>query len=218
MQSVITANQQQAIQLYGHIMTEIKIRTAAIEANVAIGKFSPDRLMYEFCFLQLRMICELIALGCLVAHGDITRNTPLSDKEWSAGEITNKLGKLHADFYPTPVSDSLPAKPRPPNTPITQGRTLTPKTAGFLTKGDLRSLNGRSGDILHRPSLKKFLASRPPSANEFSDIGEWCKKIKNLLSHHTIVLSDNKTMIVCIMRNANDGNVQVIVAEKIQSL
>lgn len=63
----------EAASLYADLMNEVKVRIAAIDAGTGglLGAL-PAPIVQEHCYLQLRMCCELIALGCLVAHGDIT--------------------------------------------------------------------------------------------------------------------------------------------------
>ena len=55
----------------------------------------------EVCFLQIRMICELLAFACLVAHEDIkAARAPKFTNESHAATILRKLEELHADFFP----------------------------------------------------------------------------------------------------------------------
>jgi|SRR5882724_2304781 len=65
----------------------------------------------EFCYLQLRMLCELIAVGCLVVHGDVEGTKGLC-KVWAADKVMKRLEKLHPDFYPHPMVFTFP-KPGP---------------------------------------------------------------------------------------------------------
>lgn len=58
----------------------------------------PNGAIIEFCFLQLRMLCELIALGCLTAHGDLEAGK--LKKSHKADQIIRRLEVLHPDFYP----------------------------------------------------------------------------------------------------------------------
>ena len=84
----------QIATLYADLMEEAKARIAAIDT--AINKTTallPPTFIQEFCFLQLRMLCELIALGCLVAHGDIAETSKLK-AEWSADDIIKALKKI----------------------------------------------------------------------------------------------------------------------------
>ena len=95
--------QQSIIGAYAAIMDEVKIRLDDI--NMLIGNRGglAGHVVAESCYLQLRMCCELIALGCLVAHGDIeaTKSKGLQ-KVYSAEKIIQVLAKLHPDFYPEP--------------------------------------------------------------------------------------------------------------------
>ena len=86
-----TKEQMASIQLYADLLGEAKIRIGIINHFITGKAELPGPLIRQSAFLQLRMLCELIALGCLVAHGDITRRTKLR-KEWSAYRII--AGKL----------------------------------------------------------------------------------------------------------------------------
>ena len=55
-------------KVYLHCMVEIKERLRVIETIQSIEM--PSLFVKEACFLQLRYVCELIAIGCLVAQGD----------------------------------------------------------------------------------------------------------------------------------------------------
>jgi hypothetical protein len=76
-----TAKQNDSINLYAAIMEEAKLRLNSIDMALGGATILPHQLVREFCFLQLRMLCELIALGCLTAHGDIEATTKLRN-EW----------------------------------------------------------------------------------------------------------------------------------------
>jgi hypothetical protein len=152
------------------------------------------------------MLCELIALGCLTAHGDIEATTKLRN-EWSADKIIDRLDSLHPHFYPLPVHQKF--VPGPP----VQHWHLEPVSNGWLTRAELLTLNGKSGDTLHRGSMKKLLSPRTPIQTNFPDIASWAGKISVLLNHHQISLMGGQ-YIICMLRNAGDGNnVQVAIAE-----
>jgi hypothetical protein len=94
-----TAEQREAMQLYANIMEEIKLRLEGINHATAGQTGMPFPLVNEFCFLQLRMLCELIALGCLVAHGDIeATRTRKYRTAYAADDIIKMLEALHSDF------------------------------------------------------------------------------------------------------------------------
>jgi len=99
------------------------------KSGAATGKTGfPSVIVREFCYLQLRMLCELIALACLVAHGDITAAQPNKlRKAYEADKILAQLATLHQHFYPQPIR----WKDR------TAGQLEIIQTGNFLTKEEL---------------------------------------------------------------------------------
>jgi len=83
-----TKTQLNAQLLYANLLEEIKLRIATID-HCTLG-FSGLAVPFvkDFCYLQIRMICELVALGCLVAHGDIKQTSSENmQRAWSADKI-----------------------------------------------------------------------------------------------------------------------------------
>src|SRR3981189_3786866 len=108
----------QTIQLYCSVMEEIKFRLEWIR-NVIHAKISiAQTIGRDICYLELRMICELIAFGCLVAHGDIkaTRAAKLMKDRYQADFLVNAMAELHPEFYPVAMIPliSQPAIPTIP--------------------------------------------------------------------------------------------------------
>jgi len=96
-----------AMTLYTAMMGEIKIRINSILELRRAGHFVPipAQVLYESSYLQLRYICELIAMGCLVVHGDIpATKTKHMQKAYAADEIIKRLSEIHPNFYPHPVT------------------------------------------------------------------------------------------------------------------
>ena len=183
------------MRLYAGLMEEIKVRLFSIDLAVSGSINLPHQLLHEYCHLQLRMACELIALACLTAHGDIQEATSLL-KEWSPERIFDKLTKLHPYFYPWPV-EWLPKRE--------DGVALFRHVhEGFLTKEGLLELNGLCGDALHRGSLKKLLRPKMPLIKKFPEITQACIEIRALLEHHRIVLLDNN-LIFCNLSDPENG-------------
>jgi hypothetical protein len=181
--------------LYRALMEEVKVRLDAIGYASAAKAGIPRAMIREFCFLQLRMVCELIALACLAAHGDIQGTTGLR-KKYAADEIIKKLESLHPNFYPLPVRLGGGRS---------QVRHATPIEAGFLTKGGLLSLYGRCGGVLHRGTLKKLLSGEAQPKVDLRDLAAWREQIAVLLGIHFIQLHNGERM-VCILRDVDDGN------------
>jgi len=196
-----TKEQQEAINLYAAILEEARIRLSSITAATGDSTGLPTQLAMEYCYLQLRMLCELIALGCLTAHGDITgAKSPKLQKEWSADKIMGGLEALNPNFYPHPVQ--LTSDP---------GRLHIDRlTSGFLTKGELIRLYGKCGDRLHRGTLKKLIGQKVVHTAAYDEVITWTNKIVVLLKEHHIASIDNLTHFICQL--AAGGHARVALA------
>lgn len=202
---MITKTQQAAIDLYQGLMEEVKLRIRSVELAISgLLTFHPF-IIREFAYLQLRMICELIALGCLTAHGDLPGASSKNlRKAWSADEIIKALELLHPDFYPHPVKQVV----------YPTHHVLEPVTSGFLTKDELLSLNGKCGDIVHRGSVKKLLTGPISVEATHPDAAEWLGKIKTLLGVHRIGLKGGSSHVICVLSaELAKGAAQVAFAE-----
>ena len=148
------------MDLYSALMEEIKIRLGAIEHAVKGQTHLVGPLVREFSYLQLRMICEVIALGSLVAHGDIDATKANKfRKEYAADKILDQLEALHPNFYPQPAIQAAH-----------DTHHLVPLTSGFITKPELLALYHQCGDTLHRGNFKKLLSPRTPIQSNFAEV------------------------------------------------
>lgn len=92
----------EASGIYAALMEEARTRLETLRRAVDGDLGLPPFAVHDFGYLQLRLLCEIIALGCLVAHGDIAAARPLR-KAYEADRIVRQLGKLHPGFYPVPA-------------------------------------------------------------------------------------------------------------------
>src|ERR1700731_861855 len=102
-----------AQSLYANVLGEVNFRVAAInQCTLGQSGLAPP-FVKDFCYLQIRMICELVAIGCLVAHGDIKQTGSKNlQEQWSAAKIMDALDKLHPHFYPRPVKQTPTTEPK----------------------------------------------------------------------------------------------------------
>ena len=178
---------------YTDLMQEIKERLYTIEDVLSGRTALGGPLAHEFCFLQLRFICECISYACVVAHAYIVElQAPKFQKEWSADALIRKLDGLHEDFYPKPrtmmVSES--------------GVRLDEINSPYLTKADLKKLNGLCGDKLHRGSPEKY-AFNPTAERLTADrqtIIEFGNKVFRLMESHLLSNRDQPRYILCRFR------------------
>ncbi|MEO8241623.1 MAG: hypothetical protein ABI832_04880 [bacterium] len=195
-----------AVQTYQSLMVEAKARALSIDTLTRDQRGIPSPLIHEYGVLQIRMLCEIIGLGCLVAHGDLVKQSShLVKKAYKPGEIFAELEKLHSDFFPVPM--------RPEKTEA--GWHMADYTGGpYAAKSEIIKIWNSCGDILHRGSLKRLVKEQNPVQKDFSDLNQWGQKILNLLSNHRI-LRENRRQVIVTFLQVDDlsGTVQVVIAE-----
>jgi hypothetical protein len=86
---------------YATLMDEARARLDAIPIiHSALGPFVPTYVVDESAYTQLRMVCEIIAIGCLVAHGDIP-----ATRDYGGGIRGRQgFGSIRAPISPPPVA------------------------------------------------------------------------------------------------------------------
>lgn len=62
---------QAVLNTYANLMASIKSRQSILRDLISNPRRYPELIVMELAQLQIRMISETLALGCLVAHGDI---------------------------------------------------------------------------------------------------------------------------------------------------
>jgi len=189
---------QKSCQIYARLMEEIKRRQLVIGQVLGHTISMPQMAAFEFCYMQLRKICEVFALGCLAAHGDIPEVRSKLQSTYNADQIMKQLTRIHSRFYPVPSKQTVDQVTQRPI-------QVTPITAGFLTKDELLTLYGQCGNYLHRGTIRQLLGKWEPTL-DFEKINAWISKIVTLLNHHQIQTSQADIQIWVLM-HAEDGNV-----------
>jgi hypothetical protein len=205
-----TKDDEVAMNLYKSIMEEVKIRALSINTATNVPNGLPQPLIREYCYLQLRMICELVALCCLVAHGDITK-TKYFHKAYKADDILKRLEELHPDFFPYPVKPTI----TPPSPSSPGSIQLEDVATDYLKKEELIRLYGKCGDVLHKGNLRRLLSPQKSSPNNpYREITEWGQKMLNLLSCHRISRVGKQFHWLALLQvDAIGGGVQIAIAE-----
>jgi hypothetical protein len=197
----LVPQQQQALATYIALMGEARARLAWIDFFVS-GKSALDNVIARECaYLQIRLTCELVALSCLVAHGDIAETqAPKLQKQWSASVIFAELERLHPDFFPNP-------------------RRLVSRGPGhwhfdfvthnYLNREQFVQLYGRTGDSLHRGNLKNIVSGKDARTSNLEEVKAEGEALRGLLWIHEMPLVSGDRF-VCLMENA-EGEVQALV-------
>jgi hypothetical protein len=179
------------LNAYLGLMEEARDRLLAMDTALERRTGLPPGAIKEYCFLQLRMLCELIALGCLMAHGDL--QTGKLKGKYEADKIIRGLQRLHPDFYPVAA--------------IRTDKGPRLYEDGFLTKEELRKLYWRCGDVLHRGSFRAH-SSKQYSVADIEEIRTWKKKIE-AFSCHGIYTAGNKSMMLFYLREDGRASCEI---------
>jgi hypothetical protein len=110
-----TAKQQAIVDQYRFLMEELTTRLGWIAVTLGGETGLLGESIREFCFLQLRMICELIGLACLTAHGDLVGASKL-DGEYIPQA---RLSRLWTGF----TANSIQSQPCAGRSALSHGRT-----------------------------------------------------------------------------------------------
>jgi hypothetical protein len=183
-------------QLYLDLMDEARIRITGIGSVIEHRNQWAPKLLEEFVYLQLRMLCEIIAVGCLIAHGDIKDRKTL--KAWSAQAIMDALDRIGADSYPRGVKISVDEK--------TKELTWDYHKDTQLSKKELVALWNKCGAFLHRGALSKLLANIGKQLKvELDPVLSDVEKIQNLLAQHVIFAADNHSHFLVALLTTEGG-------------
>jgi len=182
---------QHQLELYRSIMEEARTRVDAINVVLRGATGLAERAAAEFCFLQIRMLCELTALGCLVAHGEIEKTKTLS-KIWAADEIVKRLERLNPTFYPRPV---VFTNPQPGHWHLEDF-----PNENYLKQAEFGKLVGITGDILHKGSLGRLAKGHNSAECTIERALHWGQRVVNLINQHRIELIGNNH-IACALAN-----------------
>jgi len=183
------------LYLYRTLMAEIKERISYLDGALNKKYNLPDLPRYEICHVQLRIICELIAISCLLAHGDIpAAYSKQILARYEPHIIFKILEGLHPAFYPRPCAKEITLNP------AAEFRVYDEDA--FLPRSLLVEVHGRTGAVLHSRRVKDI---GKPYTPDFDSTSEWRNKIVNHLAVHLISLVHPKRYVVFMMEDPNTG-------------
>jgi len=172
---------KEVLGAYCRLMERIKQRTDIILNLADNSSGLPDFCAVETQQLQIRMICETLAIGCLLVHRDVegARSSKLASA-YQADFIMNALEKLHPRFYPHPVKEVF-----------RDGKLIgfDDLKDGFLTKDELLKSYRGAAQFLHAGDISDFLAGKERSLDTDA-AKQWVKRLIVLLNLHKIALAD----------------------------
>ena len=185
------------LERYLHLAREIVIRIDLVAAACDGRLNMTPPYAREYCYLQYRRICELIALGCLLLHGDLPNvQSQKIKKEWNAHDIMKVLVRSHNHAFPQSVIVEREGK-------VLNYRANSKPNA--LTLDDFNNLYAECGKVLHRGTIKSLEDGEPIKKEDYDKIIEWSHKICNLLNQHVIARSSGRSMYLITLRTKEGG-------------
>jgi hypothetical protein len=186
-----------AIRTYLKLMHEVVIRLDLI-SHACNGhlNLSPP-YAFEYCYLQYRRICELLALGCLQLHGDLAAaKTRSATKEWNAERIMGLLQRNHPHAFPQCVIA----------TKVPDGWSYVANSKpNAMTHAEFKSLYSKCGEVLHRGTIRSIEAEQPPDKGDYDQLIRWSHKIVDLLNQHFISRADGRGLYFVSLKTESGG-------------
>lgn len=173
------------MEVYLLIMEEIKTRlnilSWARHSNLPFGQAR------EVCILQLRHICELIAIGCLAALGRLTGSNSMLNED-NPVKIMRELDRTWPHAFPQPATVSSRAGK------VEIDANMKPNA---LTRKEAEQMWAKTGHYLHRLTIKKFFVPDPGNQpDRWQYIDTQVAKIQDLLFEHIIAIQKDQMLLV----------------------
>lgn len=189
---------------YVALMREVVVRSDAIDAITANPGHLPPRLVREFCYLQIRMMCELVALGCVVVHDQLpAAEVKKLRREYHPEKIIAKIGEYEARFFPNAV-DHVNQMPD-------GSKQIVLCEPPVMTAKDLTRMWGRTGDVLHLGGVNR--AREQTSVDpKHTDVKLMQRRLVELLDDHVILTMNGTRPIIVELRNSELKDVRLLTA------
>lgn len=166
------------LKIYINCLHSAKRRLALIE-RLTSGELKIDHesIDAEFACLQLRKCLELIAFSSMAAHREIYSQAYADfHTHWKAKRLLERIGKLHGEFYPTPIRIE-----RDGADTVKLHRIMNE----YLTKDEFVFLFDKCSDALHEWNPYR---TDPRVLNLEKPVQEWVNRIRRLLDWHVVHL------------------------------
>jgi hypothetical protein len=197
--TIETFEEETAVRGYLRLMHELAIRVDLV-ARACTGELnlSPPYAR-EYCFLQFRRICELVALGCLQLHGDLpAARSSAAKKEWNAERIMKLLQRNHPHAFPQSLTRTKTA-----DAWHLEGNSKP----NALTFTEFKALYNKCGEILHRGSIRTIEAEEPIAKPDYDEVIHWSNKVVDLLNEHVVARANTKGLYHISLKTESGGPV-----------
>lgn len=181
-----------AVRRYLPLMHELAIRIDLV-AHACDGKLNlTPPYAREYAYLQFRRMCELIALGCLLLHGDLpSAQTQSARKEWNAEKIMRILHNSHPHSFPQSVIREQ----------TSNGWNIKANSKpNALTIDEFKRLYSECGEVLHRGTIRSLEAVGGITNEDYQKVIDWQRKIVDLMNEHLIGRATGNSFYIISLR------------------
>lgn len=190
-------DESRAVKSYLRLVHEIVVRLDLV-AKACNGNLNlTPPYAFEYCYLQYRRICELLALGCLQLHGDIpATQTTSASKEWNAEKIMSLLHRNHPHAFPQCATKTM-----------TEGvwKIEANSKPNAMTLAEFKRLYNKCGHVLHRGTIRSIESEGPLEKPDYDLLMLWSHKIVDLLNQHIIGRSNGKELYFTSLKTESGG-------------
>lgn len=188
--TAVDANQMAAE--YATFILEIFKRLDAVTKSIGEIEANPQHpdnwKNCDFCWFQIRKICEYLALAIVLAHyrdGDAINDL----SKWRPSDLLKQAEKLNDHPTPIQISNELAAN-------VEGGRQLNP-IAKPINHKIVSTIYGKCNDLLHVGKLDRILKAELP-VYDISQLQCWRDGFEGLLRNHVLMLPRLKRILVCL--------------------
>lgn len=191
-------------RLYIALMEEVKFRHQALADTLTSiaeeGVEARQTLQAEFAYLQVRRICELLALGVVAAHNRLPAARGRSFvHEYNASNVFKRLAGLNPLGFPRPFTGHRTAD---------GGVKFIPVAQPIFDRQQLSNIYNKCGDMLHVGKLAVLLTGSR-KAYDIAELRQWSAGLAELLSQHLIYLPGFEEVLIVTLEPDTGGGVQV---------
>ena len=180
-----------AIDIYRDFVVEITKRLNAVSDSISELKANPKHpnawQNCDFCWLQIRKICEYLTIGIVAAHH--FDGAAIADlHKWRPKELLAQVSKLNDHPTPVLISSSF-------GNGVDGERQIMP-LARPIKPGAISAVYGRCSDLFHLGSLERILSDKLP-AYEIAQLDRWLSAFQKLSANHALFLPGIRKVMVC---------------------
>lgn len=176
-------------EIYAAYMAEIKWRLGETDIRLKGVRARPNGygaiLETELCYLQIRYVCELVALASLAAHHSYGLNKDLL-KQHHAAQIFAELEGINALSFPVPVSLGLDENGM---------KQFTPALERGMPRQAFSEIYGKCGNHLHRGFLKHALKGKGRTY-DVDELSNWHRSFVQLITQHLILFPQEERVVL----------------------